>query len=631
MLPNAFLATLSGSLAQNGSETEVFLSNITTLTGETVTTAIFSVLGRGVITVDPLVSSNIEFISFTGVDASGIGFTGITRGLSALSNSVVTANKKYHPVGAQVIIAFGNHNLLDLKAYIDGAVAGSVSTASDTSAGTVKTSVNMGAVARTRSTLVSQQSSPNMTLVVQPFSYVNGNTTITFVGGNTGTMVAPVSNSRYDLIVYRPSGSAVAIVTGTEAASPSLPTPLNGDIVLASILHRVGETTILDRNVSPNTQGYIASWYEPTAYMTGTNLINSQTTFGNDQTQATQNGSITVGESNATTKHSLIAQKFFPTTTGIQGVKLWKAADTGSFIGSVKISLQADSSGSPSGVDLASYTISNVAWLKLTAANEIAISFSTEYESASIGSAYWFVVAPSTSDNSNHPNLGINTAGGYAAGALKFNNSTDGWVLVATSMLYFKETTGVLGKVVQTDLTSGLIPVNTRPYSLLSNDQSSTSITASTTETQLYKTLIEGGFWTANSGLRARAFFTFNAASTSVFSTLRLKYNGTSFGSIATPTGSNTGWDQFALVLEFFVIGNNSTSSQNVIASLQIIPTHFGGGTLAITSLIMNVTPTLTTSAIDLTQPGLLEITAQNSAGGSVTTSYFGSIIEKIG
>ena len=265
MQPNCFLATLSASLAANGSETEAFLSNITTLTGETITTAQFSTMGRGVLTIDPLSSVNIEFAGFTGVDATGIGFTGLQRGLSALNNSSITANKKYHPAGTQVILAWGVHNLLDFQTYINNLVAGGVGNSSNTAAGTIfSTASNAGARPRALSSLVQQQSTPGMTLLVQPFSLSDQGFDVVYAGASTTTYTAPVSNPRIDLLVYNANTAAIAYRTGSESASPSKPTPTQYDIVLASIYHTVGETSIKD--TSDGTNGYILSWYYPSVY-----------------------------------------------------------------------------------------------------------------------------------------------------------------------------------------------------------------------------------------------------------------------------------------------------------------------------------------------------------------------------
>ena len=82
-----------------------------------------------------------------------------------------------------------------------------------------------------------------------------------------------------------------------------------------------------------------------------------------DQSQTTQDTTAAVGEANATTKKNKVGQSFTPTYPGIRGVRLYKAADTGSFSGTFKVALQADSAGSPSGSDLASVTIPNATWL----------------------------------------------------------------------------------------------------------------------------------------------------------------------------------------------------------------------------------------------------------------------------
>lgn len=265
---NAFLATLASSLAAGGSESEVFLSNITTLTGETVTTANFSIWGRGVITIDPLSSSNIEFDSFTAVDSSGIGFTGLIRGLSSNGNSIVAANVKYHPPGTQVIISFGIHNVLDIKAYIDSAISGSLGTASDTTAGSTKITQNLGVSPRAIAALVSQQVNPNMTLKVNPFSIATLDQNVAFAGGNTPSFVAPVSNPRIDLVVYSTTSGTIVIRTGSEAISPATPSPVSGDIVLAAVYNKVGETSIKEQNDTVN--GYVYSWYLPAIFNSNT-------------------------------------------------------------------------------------------------------------------------------------------------------------------------------------------------------------------------------------------------------------------------------------------------------------------------------------------------------------------------
>lgn len=195
-------------------------------------------------------------------------------------------------------------------------------------------------------------------------------------------------------------------------------------------------------------------------FVTSDNVYDSET----DQTQGTQNGTIELGETNSTSKKNLIAQSFIPAKTKIRGVKLFKIANTGTFTGSVTVSLQADTSGSPSGTDLASVTISNTVYNALANTDFNAV-FTTEY-SMTVGSLYWIVISTSTSDTANHPNLGTNTSGGYANGSAKYKNTADGWVAISTIDIYFKTLQGVDNQIVQAN-SSGKIStdlINYKPY-----------------------------------------------------------------------------------------------------------------------------------------------------------------------
>lgn len=124
MVSNVFIAYLAQKLEAGGSETTIYLDRITTLTGETVSTSDFADFSRGILTANPDgdgVSSYPEYISFTAI--SGLTLTGATRGLSAKSNSVVSANKRFHPVGTPVILSWGSHNIQDMLDYIDAQIA----------------------------------------------------------------------------------------------------------------------------------------------------------------------------------------------------------------------------------------------------------------------------------------------------------------------------------------------------------------------------------------------------------------------------------------------------------------------------------------------------------------------------
>jgi hypothetical protein len=184
-----------------------------------------------------------------------------------------------------------------------------------------------------------------------------------------------------------------------------------------------------------------------------------------DQSQTSQDTSKAVGEADATLKQNKLAQSFIPTKTKIRGVKLYKAADTGTFTGTVTVSLQADTTGSPSGSSLATVTLTNNQY-ESQAVGEFSAIFSSEYASVAPGSLYWIVIETSTSDNSNHPNLGAIAAGGYSSGSVKFKNTTDGWTSIATIDLYFKTINGVNSQIVKTN-SSGKIDVAELDFSAM--------------------------------------------------------------------------------------------------------------------------------------------------------------------
>lgn len=124
--PNLFIAKLAQPLQAGGSETEIFLDRITTITGETITTSDFSLFNRGVLTINPDGDGNRsfpEYASFTAVDATELSLTGAVRGLSAKGNTVVDENKRYHPAGTRVAITFGTHDIADIIAYINAEIA----------------------------------------------------------------------------------------------------------------------------------------------------------------------------------------------------------------------------------------------------------------------------------------------------------------------------------------------------------------------------------------------------------------------------------------------------------------------------------------------------------------------------
>lgn len=223
----------------------------------------------------------------------------------------------------------------------------------------------------------------------------------------------------------------------------------------------ITSTTILlafnEKNIPSTSEKAALAGSQSTPSSTNKFITQDNTSVSTtDQTQSTQNSTIETGEADTTTKKNLIAQSFIPAKTKIRGVNLYKAADSGTFIGTIVVTLQADSSGSPSGTPLATRTFTNAEWL-LKPVGDIEAIFTSEYASLTPGGLYWIVIDPSTSDNTNHPNFGTNTAGGYSSGSAKYKNTTDGWVAISTIDLYFKTIEGNASQIPVTN-SSGKIP-----------------------------------------------------------------------------------------------------------------------------------------------------------------------------
>jgi hypothetical protein len=102
--------------------------------------------------------------------------------------------------------------------------------------------------------LAHQQSSPGMTLYVEPGVCYIGPTQIVYAGGNSPTFTAPSGNPQIDILTIDSVGN-LAITQGSENASPVAPAYPVNKIVLAEIYNRVGETALYDSDQGSN--GYI--------------------------------------------------------------------------------------------------------------------------------------------------------------------------------------------------------------------------------------------------------------------------------------------------------------------------------------------------------------------------------------
>lgn len=413
---------------------------------------------------------------------------------------------------------------------------------------------------------------------------------------------------------YYASNTAGAISTSTGTYSIAV-----GTAVTASSLFFDGSSkdspTFYEKQALVGTAGIPGSTNK---YVTEENLYDSET----DQTQATQDSTTVVGEANATTRRNRIAQSFVAGRDKIRGVVLYKAADTGSFTGTVTVALQADSSGSPSGSNLASTTITNANWLNY-ATGEVSIPFSAEYDMV-VGTTYWIVVSTSTADNSNHPNLGINTAGGYASGILRYNNTTDGWTTLTGNDLYFKTLNGIDGQISQAT-SSGNYLVGSSPSTFIADIYTTgTTTTTSSAEVTVYSKMLPAGFFRTNSGFRLHVFGQYND---DVGHTTRIKLNGTT---VATYSRGDANENTVGLKYRTVVINNNSLSSQIVLQDGQHL-SGFSYESSASVSATGGFDNNATTSSVDTSQPVRLTVTFQNGSNGADDTSTFTyAVLEKV-
>jgi len=102
--------------------------------------------------------------------------------------------------------------------------------------------------------LAHEQTTPGLTLYVEPGVYYNGSTRVEFAGGNSPTFTAPSTNPRIDVLSIDTAGTLVR-TAGTEAGSPTVPSFPGGNIPICQVYNRVGQTTI--RDVSVSGQGYV--------------------------------------------------------------------------------------------------------------------------------------------------------------------------------------------------------------------------------------------------------------------------------------------------------------------------------------------------------------------------------------
>lgn len=204
--------------------------------------------------------------------------TGIVRGVKGVSPYTAGGTANPHYAGTVVVVSNSPYFYQEIINYVNSLVFASAVPATDTQVGYVKVTplASSTANARAVSASVSEKATPDMALKVNQFAVASLDQSIIYGGGTTPTITAPVTNPRIDLIVY--ASGVITVRTGTEAAGPVRPTPTNGDIVLASVYNRVGETKLLERDDSTN--GYIQAWYNPEIYNSNISSTASATPTG---------------------------------------------------------------------------------------------------------------------------------------------------------------------------------------------------------------------------------------------------------------------------------------------------------------------------------------------------------------
>ena len=332
-------------------------------------------------------------------------------------------------------------------------------------------------------------------------------------------------------------------------------------------------------------------------------FVTEQNAFSNvDQSQTTGSTAQSVGEANATTKQNKIAQSFIPTVTKIRGARLYKSANTGTFTGTVTVSLQADSSGNPSGSALATVTLTN-AYYNALPVGEFQATFAAEYASLVPETLYWIVIETSTSDNSNHPNLGSNAAGGYTNGSAKYNNTTNGWVTITSVDLYFKTLGSVLSQFAKTDATGAIPPETVKGLLLAVPPTAGSAATGSIAETTSYSGTIDTtNLFSPLKRILVRFTATVTFANNSgQSSTIRLKIGGVTMASFA-------------------MTATNATSPTGTVQVESYIYTNASGTISAQNRFLQNTTTSITSSALTVSNTALASQPALDSASPILIT-----------
>ena len=100
--------------------------------------------------------------------------------------------------------------------------------------------------------LVHEGNTPGNTVTVNAGYLINSGTYTDIAGSTLSAETFPTTHPRIDL-VYVTSGGSIAVVTGTEVTSPTVPATPSGGIPIAYIYLRVGSTVINNDDSGSNS------------------------------------------------------------------------------------------------------------------------------------------------------------------------------------------------------------------------------------------------------------------------------------------------------------------------------------------------------------------------------------------
>lgn len=159
------------------------------------------------------------------------------------------------------------------------------------------------------------QATPNMTILVDAGSFMYNAAVVENAQQTTGTITAPSSHPRIDLVAISQTTGVITVITGTEAASPTAPALTSGYIPIAEIALTVGQASITNSSITDKRIGMGATApIDPAAGTAGLRTLGTgaqQACAGND---------------------SRLSNTRTPSDASVTGAKLLQAASAGTEI-----------------------------------------------------------------------------------------------------------------------------------------------------------------------------------------------------------------------------------------------------------------------------------------------------------